>query len=261
MRETKKEGRKRIVILKNNKSNKPTLIWKKTGTVLLSSFVLGTGLFVGTKEESREVLGRVLNIQFLVGDTVQAEDKSNSKEKKEQKTGSKADEDSEEEKEAKGNSEATEETGSVNKKSLTDSEDPKSDNERESDKEIEEEKPTAIVPTFNYNTSGSYPTGQCTWGVKVMAPWVGDWWGNAGQWAASASQSGFEVGTTPKPGAIACWNDGGYGHVALVVEVESETSIQVYESNFNGNLSIANYRGFFDPTTAQGTVSYIYFNE
>lgn len=118
----------------------------------------------------------------------------------------------------------------------------------------------AITPTYNYNTSGSYPVGQCTWGVKVMAPWVGDYWGNGADWAASAAAAGFRTGTTPQVGAVASWNDGGYGHVAYVTAVESNNAIQVYESNYNGIQQIGNYRGTFDPTTAQGTVTYIYPN-
>lgn len=118
----------------------------------------------------------------------------------------------------------------------------------------------SITPTYNYNTSGSYPVGQCTWGVKVMAPWVGDYWGNGADWAASAAAAGFRTGSTPQVGAVASWNDGGYGHVAYVTAVESNNAIQVYESNYNGIQQIGNYRGTFDPTTAQGTVTYIYPN-
>ena len=84
----------------------------------------------------------------------------------------------------------------------------------------------AITPTYNYNTSGSYPVGQCTWGVKVMAPWVGDYWGNGADWAASAAAAGFRTGTTPQVGAVASWNDGGYGHVAYVTAVESNNAME-----------------------------------
>ncbi|NYS48997.1 CHAP domain-containing protein [Streptococcus danieliae] len=126
--------------------------------------------------------------------------------------------------------------------------------------EAEQAQTGAITPTYNYNTSGSYPVGQCTWGVKVMAPWVGDYWGNGADWAASAAAAGFRTGTTPQVGAVASWNDGGYGHVAYVTAVESNNAIQVYESNYNGIQQIGNYRGTFDPTTAQGTVTYIYPN-
>ena len=121
--------------------------------------------------------------------------------------------------------------------------------------------PAATVSRPTYSTSASsYPVGECTWGAKTLAPWAGDYWGNGGQWAASAAAAGFRTGSQPQVGAIACWNDGGYGHVAVVTAVQSTTSIQVSESNYNGIRSIGNYRGWFNPTTAQGTVTYIYPN-
>ena len=121
--------------------------------------------------------------------------------------------------------------------------------------------PSAVVATPSYSLSAStYPVGQCTWGAKTLAPWAGDYWGNGGQWAASAAAAGFRVGSQPEVGAIACWTDGGYGHVAVVTAVQSTTSIQVSEANYLGQQSIGNYRGWFNPTTAQGTVSYIYPN-
>lgn len=121
--------------------------------------------------------------------------------------------------------------------------------------------PAATTSRPNYSSSASsYPVGECTWGAKVLAPWAGNFWGNGGQWAASAAADGFRTGSQPQVGAIACWNDGGYGHVAVVTAVQSTTSIQVSESNYLGNRSIGNYRGWFNPTTAQGTVTYIYPN-
>ena len=118
---------------------------------------------------------------------------------------------------------------------------------------------TTSRPTYS-SFASSYPVGECTWGAKTLAPWAGDYWGNGGQWAASAAAAGFRTGSQPQVGAIACWNDGGYGHVAVVTAVQSTTSIQVSESNYNGIRSIGNYRGWFNPTTAQGTVTYIYPN-
>lgn len=118
---------------------------------------------------------------------------------------------------------------------------------------------TTSRPTYSSSAS-SYPVGECTWGVKVLAPWAGDYWGNGGQWAASAAATGFRTGSQPQVGAIACWNDGGYGHVAVVTAVQSTTSIQVSESNYLGIRSIGNYRGWFNPVNAQGTVTYIYPN-
>ena len=119
--------------------------------------------------------------------------------------------------------------------------------------------PVKHRPTYSTNAS-SYPTGECTWGAKTLAPWAGDYWGNGAQWATSAAAAGFRTGSTPQVGAIACWNDGGYGHVAVVTAVESSTRIQVSESNYAGNRSIGNYRGWFNPSSYPGYVSYIYPN-
>ena len=115
--------------------------------------------------------------------------------------------------------------------------------------------PARQRPTYSTNAS-SYPVGECTWGAKTLAPWAGDYWGNGGQWAASAAAAGFRTGSTPQVGAIACWNDGGYGHVAVVTAVESSSRIQVSESNYGGNRTIGNHRGWFNP----GGVTYIYPN-
>ena len=128
-------------------------------------------------------------------------------------------------------------------------------------KEAEQEAATAttpqassISPSIN-PSANSYPWGQCTWGVKVLAPWAGDYWGNANQWTASATAAGFETGTTPRAGAIAVWLG---NHVAYVTDVDPSGQIQVLESNYAGNPSIANYRGWFNLNGAQGSVSYIY---
>ena len=122
--------------------------------------------------------------------------------------------------------------------------------------------PTVSRPRPTYSTNASsYPTGECTWGAKTLAPWAGDYWGNGAQWATSAAAAGFRTGSQPQVGAIACWNDGGYGHVAVVTAVSSSSSIQVSESNYGGDRTIGNKRGWFNPTTtSEGYVTYIYPN-
>ena len=122
--------------------------------------------------------------------------------------------------------------------------------------------PTVSRPRPSYSSNASsYPTGECTWGAKTLAPWAGDYWGNGAQWATSAAAAGFRTGSQPQVGAIACWNDGGYGHVAVVTAVSSKTSIQVSESNYGGDRTISNKRGWFNPTTtSEGYVTYIYPN-
>ncbi|MGZ0945752.1 CHAP domain-containing protein, partial [Streptococcus thermophilus] len=128
---------------------------------------------------------------------------------------------------------------------------------------VEEAPVEQLAATYEYaSTPNTYPVGQCTWGAKTMAPWVGNYWGNAKDWIASAQAAGHSVGTTPVAGAIAVWPNegGGYGHVAYVTSVSDEHAIQVMESNYAGNMLISNYRGTFDPTSAAcgGSVYYIY---
>ena len=119
-----------------------------------------------------------------------------------------------------------------------------------------------VVVNTPTNYGNSYPVGQCTWGVKELAPWASNWWGNANTWAIYASAQGYKTGSVPVVGAIAVWDGGEYGHVAYVTDVQSETSIQVFECNYDGSGTqpIGNYRGWFNPTASKGTVRYIYPN-
>ncbi|MEW4354882.1 GBS Bsp-like repeat-containing protein [Streptococcus pneumoniae] len=126
---------------------------------------------------------------------------------------------------------------------------------------IEKEKPTPSPHhLLTASVSNTYPIGQCTWGAKELAPWAGNYWGNAKDWIQHAHNAGFEVSNQPKIGAIACWDGGEYGHVAVVIAIQSIDSIQVSECNMDGSATqpIANYRGWFNPTTCQGTIHYIY---
>lgn len=126
----------------------------------------------------------------------------------------------------------------------------------------------AVNQPTSLNTAGvsqetggnTYPIGQCTWGVKELATWAGDWWGNGGDWASSAAAQGHSVGSVPTVGSIMCWTDGGYGHVAYVTAVGADGQIQVLESNYKGQQWIDNYRGWFDPNNSgtPGSISYIY---
>ncbi|HEL9598961.1 TPA: CHAP domain-containing protein [Streptococcus suis] len=112
------------------------------------------------------------------------------------------------------------------------------------------------VAVSNSSSANTYPVGQCTWGAKQAAPWVGNYWGNANQWLYSASAAGFSTGSTPVVGAVAVWTSGAYGHVAVVTAVNG-SQIQVVESNFNGNMYVGNFRGWFD-AAASGVSGYIY---
>lgn len=115
---------------------------------------------------------------------------------------------------------------------------------------------STYTPPVVTNPNNTYPIGQCTWGVKQAAPWVGNYWGNANQWLHSAQAAGFRTGSAPQVGAVAVWTAGAYGHVAVVTEVNG-SQIQVVESNYNGIQYVGNFRGWFDPV-ADGVAGYIY---
>ena len=48
-----------------------------------------------------------------------------------------------------------------------------------------------VVLNTPTTTGNSYPVGQCAWGVKTLAPWASNWWGNAKDWAANADTQAF----------------------------------------------------------------------
>ncbi|MDW8743240.1 CHAP domain-containing protein [Streptococcus suis] len=117
---------------------------------------------------------------------------------------------------------------------------------------------TVATPVVTYSAGNTYPVGECTWGVKQIAPWVGNYWGNGGQWLGSAAAAGFRTGSTPQVGAVAVWTNSYYGHVAVVTAVNG-SEIQVMESNFNGNRYVGNFRGWFNASSS-GIAGYIYPN-
>ena len=52
------------------------------------------------------------------------------------------------------------------------------------------------VPASKQDSStNTYLVGQCTWGVKQVATWASNRWGNAGDWAANAASQGYVIGT------------------------------------------------------------------
>ena len=80
-------------------------------------------------------------------------------------------------------------------------------------------------------------------------------WGNASHWDETARASGYRLSATPVLGAVAQWNAGErsayypagggtgylqagtYGHVAMVIKVYADTSVQVEQYNLSGNRS------------------------
>ena len=115
--------------------------------------------------------------------------------------------------------------------------------------------PKALTNPINDKTN-TYPIGQCTWGVKSLADWVGNYWGNANQWGDSARKAGYTTGSTPQVGSVVVFPNViyegiNYGHVAYVTHVYDDGSIEVMEANYGGNQSIGNYRCKFNPNDAR----------
>lgn len=98
--------------------------------------------------------------------------------------------------------------------------------------------PAVAAPTYD-TTGNTYPAGQCTWFVKNALSWVGNNWGNASGWGASAAAAGRVVDATPSAGAVAVFapgldGAGELGHVAVVDSVNSDGTITISEGNYAG---------------------------
>lgn len=84
----------------------------------------------------------------------------------------------------------------------------------------------------------SYFAGECTLGACQLASWVGDWWGNAAQWAGAAAGAGLQLTMVPTVGAVVVYGAGSgysqYGHVGLVVDTYADGTFLVREMNYVG---------------------------
>lgn len=117
----------------------------------------------------------------------------------------------------------------------------------------------------NYNTSGSYPVGQCTWyafnRVKQLGKSVDDFMGNGGEWGAKGKALGYEVSREPKAGWLISFTPGTagsdprYGHVAFVEAVKPE-GILISEGNVYGGTVIS-YRVIDANLAKSDLVTYI----
>lgn len=132
----------------------------------------------------------------------------------------------------------------------------------------EEYKSWMKYPDFNgvnYNTSGSYPVGQCTWyafnRVKQLGKSVDDYMGNGGEWATKGKALGYQVSQKPKAGWLISFKPGmagsdpRYGHVAFV-EVVRPDGILISEGNVYGGTVIS-YRVIDTALATSDQVSYI----
>jgi surface antigen len=96
---------------------------------------------------------------------------------------------------------------------------------------------TPTSPTGIGGAGNLYPVAQCTWWAKEKRPDVGNDWGNAGDWLASAQRANFPTGTAPVKGAIVVFapgqaGAGSVGHVAFVEDVLAGNQIRISEYNW-----------------------------
>ena len=113
--------------------------------------------------------------------------------------------------------------------------------------EVVADEPVAQTPNYNTDMTAvpgnSYYAGQCTWYVKNTLPWVGNFWGNAAEWANNATYAGRVVDTNPAVGTVAVMMPGvayasSYGHVAVVTGVNGDM-ITISEMNAKGEFVVS----------------------
>ncbi|GAX47998.1 phage tail tip lysozyme [Pseudolactococcus reticulitermitis] len=113
-----------------------------------------------------------------------------------------------------------------------------------------------------YTTNNTYAAENCTWYVKdIFKARMGDWWGNAKDWAANASREGLRVDDQPvanltiavfAPGSAGA--DATYGHVAVVTGVSGDT-VTIKEMNGEAGLGKVSTR-----TIPKNAASYIHMD-
>lgn len=112
------------------------------------------------------------------------------------------------------------------------------------------------------STGNTYASGQCTWYVKdIFKARMGDYWGNAKDWANAAQREGLTGDANPvanqtiavfAPGSAGA--DATYGHVAVVIGVSGDT-VTVKEMNGAAGLGKTNTR-----VIPKSAATYIHMN-
>ncbi len=128
--------------------------------------------------------------------------------------------------------------------------------EQEAQQAEQQNQPAASAPVNNASQkfagqTNHYLYGWCAWYAfeqrAALGKPVSNMWGDANNWAASASADGFTVSNSPSVGAIAqsyagSNGAGASGHVAIVESIHGDGSITVSEMGWNGSVGIATYR-------------------
>lgn len=108
-------------------------------------------------------------------------------------------------------------------------------------KRLEELKKMFVRVTRHSSDSAgnNYAAGNCTWYAKSRRPDASNSWGNANTWYYRAQAQGWNVGLTPKKGAIATSSGGWLGHVAYVEGVSLDGKhVTISEMNYHGLYSM-----------------------
>ena len=107
------------------------------------------------------------------------------------------------------------------------------------------------VTRYAGNSAGNlYAPGNCTWYVKDRRPDLPNNLGNANTWYSNAAAMGWNVGSTPKKGAVGTTTAGWAGHVVYVEGVSLDGQYVT--------ISEMNYRGLYNMNTR--TVHFSEFN-
>ena len=125
-----------------------------------------------------------------------------------------------------------------------------------------------VYPEYNgvnYNLSGSYPVGQCTWyaynRITQLGGKVDDYMGNGGEWGQRGAALGYQTTQIPTAGYAVSFHPGVagssavYGHVAFV-EAVGPDGILISEGNVLGG-TIISYRVIPNSIARSNSVTYI----
>lgn len=84
--------------------------------------------------------------------------------------------------------------------------------------------------SYAYRNCTSYAAWlQAKYGVKVP-----EYLGNANQWDENAPAHGFAVDSKPRNGDVVGWNDGKYGHLAVVKKTNPDGTVNISQYNKSG---------------------------
>lgn len=89
------------------------------------------------------------------------------------------------------------------------------------------------------SAGNTYAPGNCTWYAKSRRPDLPNNLGNANTWYVRAAAQGWNVGSTPKKGAVGTTTAGWAGHVVYVEGVSLDGQwVTISEMNYGGLYSM-----------------------